>query len=80
MRTIQAAEGKTHFLRILDEVEQGETVIVTRHGKRVARITPESEIEQDRVNNAMESILEIRTRTKPVSLREILAMRDEGRM
>jgi prevent-host-death family protein len=80
MRTIQAAEAKTQFLRILDDVEQGESVIVTRHGRKVARIVPEADAEQDRVSKAMQSILEIRKRTKPVSLEEILEMRDQGRM
>jgi prevent-host-death family protein len=80
MKTIQAAEAKTQFLRILDDVEQGESVIVTRHGRKVARIVPEAEADQDRVNKAMQSILEIRKRTEPVSLEEILEMRDQGRM
>lgn len=80
MQTFQAAEAKTHFLRILDDVEQGESVIVTRHGKRVARIIPEAQIDRERVKKAMDAILEIRKRTKPVSLKEILEMRDEGRM
>lgn len=80
MQTIQASEAKTHFLRILDDIEHGESVIVTRHGKRIARIIPEIEIDQERVQKAFESILEIRKRTKPVSLEEILSMRDEGRM
>ena len=79
-RTIQASEAKTHFLRILDDVERGDIVIVTRHGRRIARISPETEIDQERVEKAMQAIREIRSRTKPVSLQEILAMRDEGRM
>jgi prevent-host-death family protein len=80
MQTIQAAEAKTHFLRILDEVERGESVVITRHGKPVARIVPEAQLDQERVHRAMEAIREIRKRTKPVSLKEIIDMRDEGRM
>lgn len=79
MQTIQASEAKTHFLRILDDVERGESVVITRHGKPVARLSPEIEIDRERVRRAMESIREIRKRTKPVSLDEILAARDEGR-
>jgi prevent-host-death family protein len=79
MQTIQASEAKTKFLSILDDVERGESVIVTRHGKPVARIIPEAEVDRDRVTRAMQSIREIRKRTKPVSIEEILAMRDEGR-
>jgi prevent-host-death family protein len=82
MQTIQASEAKTHFLRILDEVERGQTVIVTRHRKPIARIVPASPDSEDwraQIEQAMASILEIRKRTKPVSIEEILAARDEGR-
>jgi len=78
-RTVQASEAKTHFLRILDEVERGDIVVVTRHGKPVARIVPEVESDQERVDRAWSSIREIRKHTKPVSLEEILSARDEGR-
>jgi prevent-host-death family protein len=80
MQTIQASEAKTHFLRILDDVERGESIVVTRHGKRVARLIPDVEVDQERVQRAIEGILEIRKRTKPVSIEEILSMREEGRM
>ena len=80
MQTYQASEAKTHFLRILDDVERGQSVAVTRHGKRVARLIPEVEVDRERVQRAVDSILEIRKRTKPVSLQEILSARDEGRM
>ena len=82
IRTIQASEAKTHFLRILDEVEQGQTVLVTRHGKTVARIEPAEETEQarrSRRERAYQSILELRKRTKGISIEQILADRDEGR-
>jgi prevent-host-death family protein len=80
MQTIQASEAKTHLLRILDDVERGESVIITRHGKEIARLVPQVEIDRERVERAFQSILEIRKRTKPVSLQEILSARDEGRM
>jgi prevent-host-death family protein len=80
MRTIQASEAKTNLLRILDDVERGETVVITRHGKPVARLSPQVEIDEERVKRAVASILGIRKRTKPVSLAEILSARDEGRM
>lgn len=82
MRQLQASEAKTHFLRLLDEVERGESVIITRHGKEVARIGPVRESEQarrKRTERAMQNILEIRRQTKPVSVEEILSARDEGR-
>lgn len=79
MRTIQASEAKTHFLRILDEVERGERIAITRHGKEVAVITPSVESKAERARRAFRNIDELRKRTLPVSLKEILAARDEGR-
>jgi len=40
MREIQASDAKTHLPRILDDVERGETVRITRHGRPIARIVP----------------------------------------
>ena len=40
MRTITATEASRSFAALLDEVEQGETVIITRGGRRVATIGP----------------------------------------
>jgi len=37
MREIQASDAKTHLPQILDEVERGETVVITRHGRAPAR-------------------------------------------
>ena len=41
MREIHASEAKTHLPQILDQVERGETVIITRHGRAIARLVPE---------------------------------------
>jgi prevent-host-death family protein len=79
MQTIQASEAKTHFLRILDDVERGESVIVTRHGKRVARLIPEFEIDQERVQRAIDGMRALRQRTGKVSIEEIISMKNEGR-
>lgn len=40
MTTIGAYEAKTHLPRLLDEVERGKTVLITRHGRPVARLVP----------------------------------------
>lgn len=79
MQTIQASEAKTHFLRILDEVERGKSVIITRHGKPIARIQPEKEFDADRAKQAFEDIRELRKRVRPMTVDEILSARDEGR-
>jgi prevent-host-death family protein len=79
MQTIQASEAKTHFLRILDSVERGETIVITRHGRPIARISPEAEIDRERVARAVEEMKALRRKIGRLSLDEILSARDEGR-
>ncbi len=38
MITVGAFEAKTHLSQLLDKVEQGEEVVITRRGKEVARL------------------------------------------
>ena len=40
MREVGAFEAKNNFGQLLDWVEQGEEVTITRHGKQVARLVP----------------------------------------
>ena len=40
MRQIGVYEAKTQLPRLLDEVERGESVTITRHGRPVARLVP----------------------------------------
>jgi prevent-host-death family protein len=42
MREVQAFEAKTHLRQLLDDVERRETVVITRHGRHIARILPEA--------------------------------------
>jgi prevent-host-death family protein len=83
MRTIQASEAKTHLPQLLDEVERGETLVITRHGRAIARIVPESNRRQEEIDRAVSEIQVARKkagkRAGAVSVRQILAARDEGR-
>lgn len=79
MQTIQASEAKTHFLRILDDVERGESIIITRRGKPIARISPQVEIDRERVQRAIEGMQALRKRIGKMTTEEILSARDEGR-
>jgi prevent-host-death family protein len=87
MQTIQASEAKTKFLSILDEVERGASVIVTRHGKPIARIIPDDAVlganetaKRERTLAAIRSIEELRKRVGKMSLAEIVDAKNEGRM
>ena len=78
MREIQASEAKAHLPQLLD-VERGETLVITRHGRAFARIVPEVDRRQEEVDRALASILELRKRTGKVTLAEIRSAREEGR-
>ena len=78
MRTIGSYELKTHLSKILDEVEHGQTVVVTRHGKPIARISPSIEGSKERTRAAIKGLREFpRTRLpKGITVRSLI---DEGR-
>ncbi len=40
MRAVGAFEAKNKLGQLLDEVEQGEEIVITRRGKEVARLVP----------------------------------------
>jgi prevent-host-death family protein len=77
-REVQASEVKTHFARLLDEVEREETIIITRHGQAIARIVPEAWMRQEEIDRAIQDIKELRQQTGTITLEEILAWRHVG--
>jgi prevent-host-death family protein len=79
MREIQASEAKTHLPQLLDDVERGETLIIKRHGRRIARIVPDVDRRQEEIDKALAGIRALRKRTGRITLRELLSARDEGR-
>lgn len=40
VRTVTATEAKAKILALLDEVAAGDEVLITRHGRTVARLVP----------------------------------------
>ncbi len=61
MTTVGSFEAKTKLAELLDKVEAGETVTITRRGKAVARLVPVSaevdEAERARRRLALEEIM-----------------------
>ena len=79
MKHIQSSEAKAQFSELLGQVERGETIVITRHGKAIARIIPEDEARRERVARAIEAMRELRKHTKPATIEEIIAWKNEGR-
>jgi prevent-host-death family protein len=76
MPTVSLVEAKAHLSELLDRVEAGEAVVITRHGRPVANLSPVVQRKQP-----LPSLAAFRARMpklrKPsaVLIRE---MRDEG--
>jgi prevent-host-death family protein len=79
MKNIQATKAKAQFSEILDEVERGETVVITRHGKAIVRMTPVAEDRQSEIRDVIAKMKQLRLGTKGATVEEILQWRDEGR-
>lgn len=91
MITVGAFEAKTKLSELLDRVERGEEIVITRHGKTVARMVPESQRDTEAERKAREAkaakilaeITRIREKLREEGVSfpadEIIAMRDMGR-
>lgn len=81
MKEVGAFEAKNTLSALLDLVERGEEVTITRHGKPVARLVPpRGQPNREEARAAAERIRERARKLKlGITLEEALAWRDEGR-
>ena len=77
MKQVGVYEAKTQLPRLLEEVEQGETVTITRHGRPVARLVPIRGRRRS-IHETIEAIEQFREShtLDGISIRELI---DEGR-
>ena len=78
MRKVQATEAKAHLPQLLTAVERGETIIITRHGRAIARLVPETDERQAAVQKLKEQIEQFRSTMPKLTLEKILSARHEG--
>jgi prevent-host-death family protein len=81
MREVGAFEAKNKLGHLLDLVEQGEVVVITRHGKQVAHLVPARPVRSR--EQARAAIQRIRDRAEQLKLgafnwSEWKSYRDEG--
>lgn len=62
---ISAADANRHFSSLLRRVRDGRSVVVTSHGKPIARIIPVGERDERGAESARSALL-ARLRTEPV--------------
>jgi prevent-host-death family protein len=82
METVGSYEAKTHLPRLLERVERGESITITRHGKPVARLVPAVPVAaQPGVTELLEAMRTFQEKEAPtlgddLSVRDLI---DEGR-
>lgn len=81
--SVTAFDAKNRLGRLLDRVEAGEELVITRHGEPVARLVPVDKRTDSQVNLALETFRRVResiARGKgKISRGDIRRWRDEGR-
>lgn len=75
MSDVGAYQAKTHLPRLLDQVEAGASITITRNGRPVARLSP---IASDSAADAARRILELRRKVGKGKL-SMKALINQGR-
>lgn len=75
---VDASDAQARLFQLLDEVERGARITITRHGSPVALLLPATDVDRRRVEETIEALKEFRRgkRLGPVTLRELI---DDGR-
>ena len=79
MKEIGAFEAKNKLAELLDLAESGEEIIITRHGRQVARLGPiQKPFDREAARQAVEDIMRMSKGMKlgGITIRELI---DEGR-
>ncbi len=82
MKEIGAFDAKNTFEALLDRVERGEEIIITRHGKPVARLVPNRDrIDRSQARATIQRIRDRALRLHPVKFdwEAVKSQRDQGR-
>jgi prevent-host-death family protein len=83
MATYGTFEAKNKLSELLDKVESGEDVVITRHGKAVARLVSVgaelTEEQKKRARKAMDEIRAMRKLVKPLGDLTVKDLINEGR-
>jgi prevent-host-death family protein len=79
MVTVKLADAKTQLSRLIDKAESGETIIITRHGKPVAKIIATERPKQPIDFKALDEFRARMPKRRGSSAVAIRKMRDEER-
>ena len=84
INSVGAFDAKTKLSELLDRVEAGETIVITRHGDPVATLQPYSEeVDGKKTQRAIDGLLELRSEFlksgRGLSVRDIKDAVEDGR-
>lgn len=60
MQTVGTYEAKTRLPRLLNDVEHGDTVVITRYGRPIAKIVPFEDTRRAERRAAVDALIEYR--------------------
>mgnify|MGYP001580571379 CR=1 FL=1 len=78
MKKIGAFEAKNRLSELLEAAENGEEVMITKHGRPIAKLVPVDSFDRAKAREAAEWLLEFRTR-HPLRGLKIKDLINEGR-
>ena len=78
MQTIGSFQAKTHFSSLLEQVEKGEQIIITKHGHPVAKLVPVIAIDRESIKQTIRRLEEF-NKTNTLGGLDWKELRDEGR-
>ena len=79
MTNVGAYHAKTHLAALLDRVETGERITITRHGRVVAQLIPAAGSAEHTVDEAVAGIVALREGCTLGPDLTVRALIDEGR-
>lgn len=78
MKKIGAFEAKNRLSELLIAAENGEEIMITKHGRPVAKLTPVDDIDRAKVREAIEWLKDFRSK-HPLGGVKIKDLINEGR-
>jgi prevent-host-death family protein len=78
MKTVGTFAAKTHLSTLLEEVERGEEITITRHGRAIARLVPIGSISSDGLADTVARLKAFR-RGRRLGAVSVKALIEEGR-
>ncbi|MDQ3194785.1 MAG: type II toxin-antitoxin system prevent-host-death family antitoxin [Pseudomonadota bacterium] len=83
MSEVGIYEAKTHLPKLIERVQSGERITITKHGKPVAELIPMGTVDAETRRKAVDDLFKLRDELRERGVRitkdEIIAWKNEGR-